>query len=519
MRGISLNIFWRSSMRTSLFTFAAFIAVRVFGEITDSYAPDHILIHFKQTAASAVESKSVAVTLKVLESRLNLPAGCILEEPMVFGLIREEDPLRAASPVPDSFLYLRLPAGLDVEHCLAMLKGNPLLEYAEPDYLGTGGRVPADPNYGSQWHHANKTKPSASIQSTKAWNITTGSTNILVAVLDTGLMASFLEFTNRVVPGYNFAYNSTNTLDDYGHGTMVASTLCANAGNGHFGAGVDWQCRLMPVKVLDSNNSGLYSWWAQGINYAVAHGAKVINLSSGGSSADTTLSSAIFNAIQKGVIFITITHNDGVGTIRFPGSYSHSITLGATDEKDLKTDFSNWGPQISLVAPGIDIYGQGSSGSLENWHGTSFSAPLAAGVCSLMASVRPDLNQTAAFNLLCLGADDEVGDALDTPGFDVRYGWGRLNAYNSLLLATTRISSVNFSNDAPVLSWTSPSNASTKQPYLVQNAPAPEGPWSDTTANGSFNYTTNLTSWSGPTIRAPGGEQFYRVVLRSLGTK
>ena len=300
---------------------------------------------------------------------------------------------------------------------------------------------------------------------------------------------------------------------------MVASTLCANAGNGQFGAGVDWQCRLMPVKVLDSNNNGLYSWWAQGINYAVAHGARVINLSSGGSSADNTLSTAIFNAIQKGVIFITITHNDGVGTIRFPGSYSHSITLGATDEGDLKTDFSNWGPQISLVAPGIDIYGEGSSRTLENWHGTSFSAPLASGVCSLMASVRPDLNQTAAFNLLCLGADDQVGDSLDTPGFDTRYGWGRLNAYNSLLLATTRISMVKVSDEAPVLSWTSPPNASFKQPYQVQSAPGPGGQWSDVTVSGRFTYTTNSTSWTGPAIQAPDGERFYRVVLRSLGTK
>lgn len=129
-----------------------------------------------------------------------------------------------------------------------------------------------------------------------AWDITHGTTNVIVAVLDSGLTPS-AEFTNRLVAGYNFVSNTTDTTDDHGHGTAVAGVILANANNTNLVAGVDWYCRLMPIKVLDANNTGLYSWWAQGIDFAVTNGAKVINLSAGGSSTSTTLTRTITNAI------------------------------------------------------------------------------------------------------------------------------------------------------------------------------------------------------------------------------
>jgi subtilisin family serine protease len=134
------------------------------------------------------------------------------------------------------------------------------------------------PVFSTQWHHRNGTKPSAAIQTPAAWDITQGTTNIIVAVLDSGLGVS-AEFTGRLVPGYNFAYGNTNTTDDHGHGSAVAGTLAANGNNGTVGAGVDWRCRIMPVKVLDSNNVGFYSDWAQAVDFAVNNGAEVINLS------------------------------------------------------------------------------------------------------------------------------------------------------------------------------------------------------------------------------------------------
>jgi hypothetical protein len=486
---------------------------------TNLYATDHVLIRFKSGVRPQLNAASYQESLNSLLAPLGLPAGASLAEPEVSKLLRQKQSggqkLSAASSVDLSrFFYLYLPPGMSVQQCLDALKNNPVVDYVEPDGIGTGGLVPDDPDFSLQWHHLNVTKPSASIHTPEAWDITQGSTNVLVAVLDTGLAADLVEFTNRVVPGYNFAYGNTNTADDYGHGTAVAGTLCANANNASFGAGVNWQCRLMPIKVLDSNNSGKYSWFAQGIDYAVAHGCKVINLSAGGTTSNSSVTISILNAISNGVIFVTITHNDSTGTIRFPGTITKCITVGATDQNDNRCGFSNYGPQIDLVAPGISIYTAGWLGTLQSWVGTSFSAPMVSGVSAMLAGLRPGIAQDEVNSLLCLGAEDQVGDATDTPGFDIYYGWGRLNAYNTVLLATTRIDMVQLTNGFPLLSWVSPANASNKAPYYVEYATALNGPW--TTVTNSFSYQTNRTLWTDPAASSNNTARFYRVRIRSI---
>ncbi len=487
---------------------------------TNLYATDHVLIRFKSGVRPQLSAVSYQETLDSLLAPLGLPAGASLTEPEVSKLLRQKQPagqkLAAATGVDlGRFFYLNLPPGMSVQQCLDGLRNNPAVDYVEPDGIGTAGLVPNDPSFSLQWHHFNSTKPSASIHTPEAWDITQGSTNVLVAVLDTGLGADLAEFTNRVVPGYNFVSGNTNTSDDNGHGTAVAGVLCANANNGSFGAGVDWQCQLMPIKILDSTGSGTYSWFAQGIDYAVAHGCKVINLSAGGTSTNTSVSISILNAIASGVIFVTITHNDSAGTIRFPGRLNQCITVGATDQNDDRCGFSNYGPQIDLVAPGTNIYTAGIFGNLQNWWGTSFSAPMVSGVSAILAGLRPGIGQDEVNSLLCLGAEDLVGDANDTPGFDNYYGWGRLNAYNTVLLATTRIDSVQLTNGFPQLSWVSPSNASNKAPYYVEYATTLNGPW--TTVTDSFSYQTNRTYWTDPAA-GNNNARFYRVRIRSIPT-
>jgi subtilisin family serine protease len=433
----------------------------------------------------------------------------------VSRVLREERAKGAStgsSPDLSRFLYLHLAPGMSAPEAVQRTSGHPWVEYAELDGTGTGGLVPNDPLFGQQWHHNNSVRPGSDIHTPLAWNITQGSSDVLVAVLDTGLTDSLPEFSGRVVPGYNFAYSNNNTADDYGHGTAVAGILCANANNGVLGAGVDWQCRVMPIKVLDQNNYGYYSWWAQGIDYAVSHGVRVLNLSAGGSSSDLTLTLSISNAIASGAIFVTITHNDGAGVIRFPGNLPMCITVGATDQSDRRAGFSNYGPEIDLVAPGTNMVTVGRSGFSETWWGTSFAAPQVAGVCSMLAALRPDLNQDQARALVCAGAEDGVGDANDTPGFDIYYGWGRLNAYNSLLLAQTRIDQAFLvAGGGVVLSWPSPPNASNREPYRVATAAALESPWAVQTNTGTFGYTSTRTYWTNDTLGVPSA--FYRVEI------
>jgi len=483
-------------------------------------ARDHILVRFKPEARALLPAAALPGQLTALLARLGLPAGAELNETPLARMLRQKStagsrPEREQVDL-DRFFYLRLPPGLGVAECVRRIEIHPLIDYAEPDGIGTCAvTIPDDPNFADQWHHQNPVKPSASIQTPLAWDITQGSTNVIVAVIDSGL-ADLPEFTGRTLPGYNFAYDNIDTTDDFGHGTEVAGVLCANANNGTLGAGVDWHCRVMPVKVFDSSNAGLYSWWAQGIDFAVSNGCKVINLSAAGTEFGRSVQRAITNAIAQGVIFVTAAGNNGAPSISFPGYLTACITVGATDSEDRRAGFSNYGAQLDLVAPGQDILTVGESGDLESVRGTSFSAPLVAGVCALLAAVRPGLTQADARLLLCAGADDEVGNATDTPGFDNYYGWGRLNAVNSLVLATTRVDQTRHASGLIELSWISPANAGRKQPYRVEYKTSLASGWIPLTDTNAFRYATNRTYWTDDGTQTVGvaDARFYRVGLQ-----
>ncbi|MFL2848462.1 MAG: S8 family peptidase [Coraliomargaritaceae bacterium] len=381
----------------------------------------------------------------------------------------EQNGFRVTKPFPDSaFVY----AHLESETPSSLLKSLELLSNklkgfasVELDGAGCGGGEPSDPSYSLQWHHQK-------IGSQDSWDITEGDDSIIVAVLDTGVSLYLTEFNGRITNGYDYANNDSDPSDDHGHGTAVAGVIASNANNGLLVAGVDWKCKLMPVKVLNSNNWGYYSWWAAGVSYAKNNGAHVINLSAGGTGSSSSLTSAINSAISAGVIFVTITQNDGAGSISYPGSLLQAITVGATDDSDIKSSFSNWGPEIDLVAPGRNIYTIDQNGSLVGWLGTSFAAPLVTGTAALLLSINPDLDQDSVADLLVAGAEDQVGDIKDVAGFDNRYGWGRLNTYNSIILAQTSPSITMLPNKDVRLRWRPSQNAESKKPYKLQ--------WSDT---------------------------------------
>ena len=328
-------------------------------------------------------------------------------------------------------IVVELNGTLPVPAAIALLRQHADVQFVEPDYVGSGAGRPSDPSYGSQWHHQK-------IQSEAAWDITTGSSDVIVAVLDTGLSTS-AEFSGRVVSGgYDYVNNDTLPVDDHGHGTAVAGVAAANANNGTLVAGVNWGCRILPHKVLDAQNNGFYSRQTQAIYDATDAGAKVINFSIGGHSDSAAMQAGIDYAISRGVIFITISHNDGSGVVRFPGRLPQCITVGATERDDTWAAFSNYGPGIDLVAPGRDIYTVGSNGALQFWFGTSFAAPQVSGVAALIAGLNPSITQREMEPLLLASSQDGVGGSFDTPGWDQYFGYGRLNAKYALDLGSRR---------------------------------------------------------------------------------
>lgn len=484
--------------------------------VGDRFAPDRVLIRWSDGGLMEVFSEEPLSTGEFdLPERLGLPSGVRILPGGVSGL-RARGPATttdAGFVLAAPYQVVLLDGRMTVAECLEKLRDHPFLDYAEPDRIGEGGGVePDDPDFSSQWHHE-------TIQSADAWSIDRGSEEVIVAVLDTGINGSEVEFEGRLVPGYDFVNNGRVAHDDHGHGTAVAGVIAANADNGHLVAGVDWKCRVMPLKVLDDENRGFYSAWADAIYFAVANGARVINLSAGGHDSGSTLAEAVRFAVDEGVVFVTITHNDGTGTIRFPGRMPETITVGATERDDRVASFSNWGDEIDLVAPGRDIYTVSRSGSLTRWWGTSFSAPQAAGVAALLLAVSPELDNEGVRRLLRAGAEDRVGDSRDRPGFDPHYGWGRLNAYYSVQLAITEIREVERMSDGSIrLRWPAPENAPTKSPFEIQYSDDLDT-WHTVSFGSEYSLTGEFGEWydAGDEERlhpALAPERFYRVAVR-----
>jgi subtilisin family serine protease len=429
-------------------------------------------------------------------------------------------PRRRPDYRPLEFHVVELPPGSDATAALAGLAGHPAVDYAELDGIGTGGEtVPTDPDATSQWHHA-------AIRMPQAWDVTRGSPQVVLAVLDTGINASLPDFNGRLVAGYDFVNGDNNPADDHGHGSAVTAVAAGTGNNGEDTAGVDWHCRIMPLKVLNASNSGFYSVWAAAIDYAAANGADVINLSAGGATSSTTLTNAIHNAIDAGVIFVTITHNDGSGTIRYPGSLPQCITVGATGPAGVVSGFSNYGTATDLVAPG-GIGGAGGSfatnivttnlNGTTNWFwGTSFAAPQVAGAATLIRGLKPGIRQAEMEAILCAAAIDGTGDSRDTPGPDIYHGHGLLDVPNALTLATAAPQVRRLPGGAVTLDWPAPANAAAKKPFAIEWSPDlltwhpvdPAAPLA--VAHGRAQWTDD-GSLTGST---PGERRFYRSSIR-----
>ena len=347
---------------------------------------------------------------------------------------------------------LAVPPGQELTMAESMRR-DPAVEYAELDYLISVAIIPSDPRWENQWAPAKIGAPAA-------WEITTGSEEIVIAVLDTGLKLDHPDLAATVwtnpgevpansldddqngkvddVHGWHFYHQCSGSeclpfedddlRDDNGHGTHVAGIAAAETDNQVGIAGISWGAQLMPVKVLDEYGDGWYSDVIAGIVYATDNGADVVNLSLGGEESSQALQEAVDYSHAQGVLLIAATGNKG-WPVFYPAACDHVLAVGATDADDQRPEFSNYGPETDVVAPGVSIYSTWPW--LDGyWHksGTSMAAPHAAGLAALIWSARPDLSNDQVAQAISRTALD-----LGAPGWDEFYGWGRIDAYQALL--------------------------------------------------------------------------------------
>lgn len=352
------------------------------------------------------------------------------------------------------FDVLRVAAG-HVHQVVDALNELPGVEFAEPNYLYYASATANDPfHFPYQWNMynygelSNGVPSNNGIQAHAAWDTTSGA-NTTVAIVDTGVayetFGSFVQAPDLAgqtfVAPRNFITGTTHANDDNGHGTHVCGTVAQRTNNNLGVAGVAFNARIMPVKVLNSAGSGSLTTIANGIIYAADNGANVINLSLGGSFGSNALQNAVNYAWGRGVVLCAATGNSGSGQISYPARYTNCIAVGATRFDGVRASYSQFGSGIDCVAPGghlsFDQNGDGfGDGILQQtfngnpavfayyfFQGTSMSTPHVAAVAALIKSKFPALTNAQVRSRIESTCKD-----LGSAGYDTRYGFGLVNA-------------------------------------------------------------------------------------------
>lgn len=375
--------------------------------------------------------------------------------------------------IPRIDIYqLQTPENVSVEEMLYLLEQNPDVEYAVLNHIRYLAITPNDPLFSQQYalYNPGQAVPPGSpqgierpdIKAREAWEETMGDEDIIIAILDTGVDFDHPDLDAKILTnGYDFVNDDSDPTDDNGHGTLVAGIAAAETNNDEGIAGVAWNCKILPIKIADAAGIIDVATEVLGIERAVQSGAHVINLSIAGPGYSQAERDAIRDAVDNGVVVVAAAGNVGAGT-EYPAAYDECMAVAATDMDDLRTGWSNYGPEIDVAAPG-----EGIVGPVPTWFwgpgsfpyasadGTSLSAPHVAGLAALIISIKGmeegdvllDENGILivedVMNIICYTADD-VNYATYS-GRDDFIGYGRINMERALVPII--ISSLNKKND------------------------------------------------------------------------
>lgn len=404
------------------------------------YVPDEVLVKFKPT----ISEQMIKATIEAYQSR-------------------------KLKRIPRIDIYqIQIPEGTTVEEMLYVLKRNPDVEYAEPNYLRYLTITPNDTLFSEQYALYNsgqvagppgspQGKERADIKATAAWEETKGDEKIIIAVLDTGVELTHPDIKNKIQSsGYDYVNDDYEAADDHWHGTHVAGIAAAETNNANGIAGVAWNCNVLPIKVaitpIDPNEPPYApdDLIIEGIKYAADNGAHVINLSMGAPVPSQALEEALKDAYEKNIVIIAAAGNDG-GAVYYPAAYDdYCLAVAATNYNDERVTFenssddpwykweSNYGPEIDVAAPGLNILSifptelTGPGFLPYAWSsGTSMATPHVAGMAALIKSIKPWLTNAQIMKVIRYTADDI--NSADYPGKDDFIGYGRINMKKALV--------------------------------------------------------------------------------------
>lgn len=328
---------------------------------------------------------------------------------------------------------VNIPAGKTPEQAVSELQtNNPNdIEFASVDGIVTATFTPNDPNYPDQWQLAKINAPTA-------WDSVDG-TGITIAIADSGVEPTHPDLAANLVPGWNFVNNNSDTHDWFGHGTAVAGSAAAVGNNANQVASPAYNAKIMPLMIAAACSGSACAQWstvAKAITYAADHGAKIVNVSYGSvgwcADTDNTILSAAKYMYNKGGL-TTFAEGNGGGNTNCANS-SVIVSSSNTDQNDQLSGSSTYGSNVDVGSPGAAVLTTSLGGGIGPHGGTSFSSPITAGILALIWQTNPGLNPGQATEVLTKSADD-----LGTAGYDIYFGYGRVNAGNAVALAKTYV--------------------------------------------------------------------------------
>jgi subtilisin family serine protease len=362
------------------------------------------------------------------------------------GLTRQG--LRAQEASSTLVLTVRddVPVGSEI----ARLGSSPAVEYVEPNYplklLDTEPVIPNDFEFSKMYALLNTgagdAKTNSDIHATEAWRYTTGDKRVIVAVIDTGIdylhedLRDNIWVNEKEIPfngidddgngvvddymGYDFVSNDSDPFDDNEHGTHVAGIIGAKGNNEIGTVGVCWNVSLMALKAFDEQGNGTVDDAISAIEYAVQNGARIINASWGLDERSRALEEAVQRASDAGVLFVAAAGNNRTDAPSYPAFFDSVLSVGATDNKDARAIFSNYGATVDAAAPGDNIFSTLPENSYGFLSGTSMAAPHVSGIAALVLSRFPNYSRQELFDILI--------NSVDVVTFDQPMGNGRINA-------------------------------------------------------------------------------------------